>query len=296
MSDNSFKDKLITVWGLIKKYAKKTWEYIKVAKMELIVMIALFAIDLISKAVVDANIAQNSTVVLIPNFLNFTYVRNYDAAFGSDWLRVHLGIGARILFCIFAFVASTVFVIILVKNRGGHRLVRVGLAMLVAGAMGNCIDRMALGYVRDFIEFVYFGGTIFGRTSFWIFNIADAALVIGVVLVVIYYVFIYKGKEDKNIVVSDNATAKSADSTDTKIGGGVSEQSENAEDIKDDDTGVNAEGIKDVEKDESAERSEDVKDVEDAEKSENVENVNNVVNDEKDEKDEKGEKAEKGKE
>ncbi len=277
MSDNSFKDKLITVWGLIKKYAKKTWEYIKVAKMELIVMIALFAIDLISKAVVDANIAQNSTVVLIPNFLNFTYVRNYDAAFGSDWLRVHLGIGARILFCIFAFVASTVFVIILVKNRGGHRLVRVGLAMLVAGAMGNCIDRMALGYVRDFIEFVYFGGTIFGRTSFWIFNIADAALVIGVVLVVIYYVFIYKGKEDKNIVVSDNAAAKSADGADTKSDG-VSEQSENAEDVKD------------VESGEKSENTEDIKDVEDAEKSENAENVNNVVNDEK------GEKAEKGKE
>ena len=200
MPTNGFKDKLITVWGLTKKYAKKVWEYVKIAKMELIVMIALFAIDLISKSIVDANIAQNSTVVLIPNFLNFTYVRNYDAAFGSDFLRTHLGIGARILFCIFAVVASVVFVIILVKNRGGHKLVRIGLGMLVAGAMGNCIDRMALGYVRDFIEFVYFGGTIFGRSSFWIFNIADAALVIGVILVVIYYLFIYKSKDeaDKN--------------------------------------------------------------------------------------------------
>ena len=182
MPTNGFKDKLITVWGLTKKYAKKVWEYVKIAKMELIVMIALFAIDLLS------------------NSLNFTYVRNYDAAFGSDFLRTHLGIGARILFCIFAVVASVVFVIILVKNRGGHKLVRIGLGMLVAGAMGNCIDRMALGYVRDFIEFVYFGGTIFGRSSFWIFNIADAALVIGVILVVIYYLFIYKSKDeaDKN--------------------------------------------------------------------------------------------------
>ncbi len=268
MSENSFKDKLITVWDFIKKYAKKTWEYIKVAKMELIVMIALFAIDLISKSVVDANIAQNSTVVLIPNFLNFTYVRNYDAAFGSDWMRVHLGIGARIIFCIFAFVASTVFVIILVKNRGGHKLVRVGLAMLVAGAMGNCIDRMALGYVRDFIEFVYFGGTIFGRTSFWIFNIADASLVIGVILVVIYYLIIYKGKDEP----------KKVDSAETVADSSAPENTENAD--------VNSDGV--------SEQADNTEDAEDVENTDNTENAELSEKDEKDENTEKDDKENKG--
>ena len=196
MSNNGLKDKLITVWGLVKKYAKKTWEYIKIAKIELIVMIALFAIDLISKALVDSHVEQYDTVGLIPKFLNVTYVRNYDAAFGNDWMRTHLGIGARIIFCIFAVVASVVFFIMMYKNKGGHKLVRISFAMLIAGAMGNCIDRMAFGYVRDFIEFVFFGGTIFGRESFWIFNIADSSLVIGVILVVIYYLAIYKGKDD----------------------------------------------------------------------------------------------------
>lgn len=189
-------------WRTVKKYAAKVWSYLKVAKMEYIVMASLFALDLISKAIVNATTKVGDIVVLIPYFLNVHNIHNYDAAFGSEWMTNALGsMGSRILFSIFAVIASVVFIFILIRNKGGNKLLRVSFAMLVAGALGNCVDRMFLGYVRDFVEFVYFGLTIGGHDSFYVFNIADAELVIGVILVLIYFIFMYRDKpEDKKAV------------------------------------------------------------------------------------------------
>lgn len=220
---------LTRVWQAVKRYAAKVWNYLKIAKMEYIVMASLFALDLISKAIVNATTGVNQTVVLIPNFLNIHNIHNYDAAFGSEWMTNALGsMGSRILFSIFAVIASVVFIFILIRNKGGNRLLRVAFAMLVAGALGNCIDRMFLGYVRDFVEFVYFGFTIAGQDSFYVFNIADAELVIGVILVLIYFIFMYRDKpEDKKAVLVDGADgttatddgiAPSADTADTADG------------------------------------------------------------------------------
>ena len=203
---------LTRVWQAVKRYAAKVWNYLKIAKMEYIVMASLFALDLISKAIVNATTGVNQTVVLIPNFLNIHNIHNYDAAFGSEWMTNALGsMGSRILFSIFAVIASVVFIFILIRNKGGNRLLRVAFAMLVAGALGNCIDRMFLGYVRDFVEFVYFGFTIAGQDSFYVFNIADAELVIGVILVLIYFIFMYRDKpEDKKAVLVDGADGTTA--------------------------------------------------------------------------------------
>lgn len=194
-------------WRTVKRYAAKVWAYLKVAKMEYIVMVSLFALDLISKAIVNATTKVGDTVVLIPYFLNVHNIHNYDAAFGSEWMTNALGsMGSRILFSIFAVIASLVFIFILIRNKGGNRLLRVAFAMLVAGALGNCVDRMFLGYVRDFVEFVYFGLTIGGQESFYVFNIADAELVIGVILVLIYFIFMYRDKpEDKKAVAAADA-------------------------------------------------------------------------------------------
>ena len=63
-----------------------------------------------------------------------------------------------------------------------------------------------MGYVRDFIEFEYFGLTIWGRTTWYVFNIADAALVTGVIMVVIYFLFMYKdGSHKKDAVMPELA-------------------------------------------------------------------------------------------
>lgn len=196
--ERSFKSRLAVAGAFIKKLAKKVWAYLKIAKMEWLVMLGLLALDLISKQIVQATMSEWQSVTLIPKFLNIHYVYNTNAAFGADFLVKAFGkTGARVLFSVFAIAASVVFGILLVRGRKGSKLYRVSLAMLIAGALGNCVDRIFLGFVRDFIEFVYFGFTWFGRQSFYVFNFADAELVIGVVLFVVYFIFVYKDKHDE---------------------------------------------------------------------------------------------------
>lgn len=196
-----FKNKAQAVWAFIKQAAIKVFNYLKVAKMEWIVMISVFIVDLVAKSLVENFLAFDETVPMIPYFLNAHKVHNYAAAFGSSWLRGWMGdIGARIFFCVFAVAASVAFILVLIRNKGKSRVFRIAVALFVAGAMGNCIDRMALGYVRDFIEFEYFGLTIFGRKTWaYIFNIADVALVTGVLLIVFYFLFLYRDNDKKKI-------------------------------------------------------------------------------------------------
>lgn len=205
MSD--FKSNLNIVWVFVKHVASVVWKYIKAARMELIVLVGVFAFDLISKSIVENTLAYGATAVVIPNFLNIHRTHNYAAAFGSSFLKDWFGdIGARIFFCVFAVAASVAFFLLLIRNKGKSKWFRVALALFIAGAMGNCMDRMFLGYVRDFIEFEYFGLTIWGRTTWYVFNIADAALVTGVIMVVIYFLFMYKdGSHKKDAVMPELA-------------------------------------------------------------------------------------------
>ncbi|MDE6201514.1 MAG: signal peptidase II [Clostridiales bacterium] len=196
-----FKNKAQAVWAFIKRTAIRVFNYLKVAKMEWIVMISVFIVDLVAKSLVENFLAFDETVPMIPYFLNAHKVHNYSAAFGSSWLRSWMGdIGARIFFCVFAVAASVAFILVLIRNKGKSRVFRIAVALFVAGAMGNCIDRMALGYVRDFIEFEYFGLTIAGsKTWAYIFNIADVALVTGVLLIVFYFLVLYRDNDKKKI-------------------------------------------------------------------------------------------------
>lgn len=196
--NSDFKNKLKAVGAFIKKIAVTVWNYIKVAKMELIVLAGVFALDMVSKSLVNAFIPHGDTFVVIPKFLQFTNSHNYAAAFGSDFIVKWFGsTGSRIFFSVFAVAAAVAFFLVLIKNKGKSKWFRVALALFIAGAMGNCIDRMFFNYVRDFIEIVYFGLEIFGRTSWYIFNIADAALVTSVIMLVIYFLFMYRDGADK---------------------------------------------------------------------------------------------------
>lgn len=178
----------------IVKFLRAAWEYIKEARVELIVLAASILVDLVSKALVDGNMYLGQSITLIPKFLNITYIHNDAAAFGSSFgLDKLLGQqGVMIVFIVISIVAVVFFGYFMYRNRGKSMLCRVSFALIIGGAIGNLVDRMAFGYVRDFIQFEYFGLTIFGSTSFAIFNIADAALCVGVAMFAIYYIFIYK--------------------------------------------------------------------------------------------------------
>lgn len=213
----------------LEKFLKAAWDYIKQAKIELIVLFAALAVDLITKALVAANIPLGGSVTVIPNFLYFTYIHNYAAAFGSRFgLDKLFGeTGTTVFFIVLTFVAIGFFAYFMYRNREKSLVYRLAFALIIGGAIGNLVDRMAFGYVRDFVQIVYFGLTIFGQTSFAIFNIADAALCVGVAMFLVYYIFIYKEpKKDESLLAdgiaaenaADNESAKTEEPTDARNG------------------------------------------------------------------------------
>ncbi len=188
------------------RFLRAAWEYIKQARMELLILAGVLVLDLGSKAIVDAVMDEyDPPVTLIPKFLHINYIHNPAAAFGSSFgLDKVLGQkGVMILFIVISFVAVGFFSYFMYRSRGKSKFSRVAYALIIGGAIGNLVDRLAFGYVRDFIQFQYFGLTIFGSEYFAIFNFADSALCIGVVLFAVYYIFIYK--EPKKAVAETEA-------------------------------------------------------------------------------------------
>lgn len=195
MQQNSENNNDNNVVAALKKFGRAAWAYIKHARIELIVAAALLVLDLVSKALVAHNMFEGQSIQLIPNFIYFTYVRNTKAAFGSAFglEKIMSDNAIRIIFLVVTVLAVGVFCWLLYRCRKRHILMRVSLAMIIAGAIGNFIDRLVLHYVRDFVEIVFFGCDLpLLGTSFAIFNIADVGLTVGVLLFLVYFIIIYK--------------------------------------------------------------------------------------------------------
>ena len=135
------------------------------------IMFGIVALDQISKLLVVAFMLPGESVELIPGVLKFTYVRNPGMAFG--WLSDH-----RWVFMVFSVIGIGLLAFYLfryVKSPLG----RIGLSLIVGGGIGNMIDRIAYGFVVDFIDFCAFD---FWK---WVFNIADSAVCVGAALFII---------------------------------------------------------------------------------------------------------------
>ena len=130
---------------------------------------------------------------IIGDFLKLTYIENPGMAFGID-------LGGKTFFSIFSIVASIGILYYLYKARGERLPQRFALAMILGGAVGNLIDRVFYGLlfdeagffagrVVDFIDVDFFDLNIFGyHLSRWpVFNIADASVTIGVLLLVLFH-------------------------------------------------------------------------------------------------------------
>ena len=128
--------------------------------------IVLLVIDQISKLIISKYLV-NSNITLIPKFLTFTYIKNFGAAFG-------ILEGKRVFFIIITVVVSSYLVYELVKSKDKTNI--ISLTLIISGILGNFIDRVVLGYVRDFISFSIFNP---------VFNIADSFIVIGTILYII---------------------------------------------------------------------------------------------------------------
>ena len=128
--------------------------------------------DQVTKIIVDHTLSLGGSYAIIDNFFYFTYAHNTGAAWG-------MLAGKISLFLIVSVVAAIGIIYYFMKSESYQKLTRFGLVLVFGGLIGNLIDRLAFGYVRDFIDFIIFG------YNFPIFNVADMAITIGMALVIL---------------------------------------------------------------------------------------------------------------
>lgn len=148
--------------------------------IELLVVGVLVALDLITKEFIYGPLAETGTDnVIIEGFLVFSPHQNTGAAFS-----VFSGNALVLAFVsLFASILVTALQIWSIKWR--NPCLRAGIVLILAGAIGNMIDRFALGYVRDFVDLK----GIFNWVG--VFNFADSCITVGAVVVIVYLIFFY---------------------------------------------------------------------------------------------------------
>jgi len=154
---------------------------------------ALFLADQITKAIIIGPVAlqQVGQIYLLP-ILNLTWVENYGIALGM----LQAGHDAERWLLVAATTAIAAFVGFWIRKEE-NRFDVAGLGLVLGGALGNIMDRVRFGHVVDFIDF-----HIGGFRPFLVFNLADAAITIGVVLLLIRALF---AREDAAKTETDNA-------------------------------------------------------------------------------------------
>lgn len=132
-------------------------------------------LDQTSKLTVDASMQLFESIPLLPGF-NLTYVHNTGAAFS---FLSQAGGWQRWLFAGLAVVMSSIITVWLLRLQKHETLMAAALSLILGGAIGNLIDRVAYGYVIDFLDVYY-------QDWHWpAFNIADSAICIGVALMLL---------------------------------------------------------------------------------------------------------------
>ena len=143
---------------------------------------ALVALDQLVKYLVSANIPVGGSVPFLPHIMDLTYVQNTGCAFSL--LEEHTW-----LLTIISAVMSVVLGAALARGFFKHPLGKVTLSLLLAGAVGNLIDRAFYGYVIDMFRTLFM--------NFAVFNVVDICVVVGGIAAAAYYLFLYDKLEGK---------------------------------------------------------------------------------------------------
>lgn len=147
----------------------------------IILMAILIALDQVSKYIIDNNFFEGDTLEVITDFFHITYVKNRGIAFGMFQ-------GKLDIISIATVIAIIAIIYYLYKDRNKMPILeKIGFNFILAGAIGNMIDRVARGFVIDMIDFR-------GIWAF-VFNLADVWINIGVLLILLEYFFDNKKKK-----------------------------------------------------------------------------------------------------
>ena len=153
--------------------------------MTYIIAILVIIFDILSKNYIEGHESLHSFEV-IKNFFNITYVKNT----GMAWSLL----SNQTLLLTIVSVVVVIFIIYYIQTNKLNTMYRIIYGLILGGALGNLYDRIMFQYVRDFLDFYIFG------YNFPVFNIADSALTIGIIILLIQ--FIREEKHDKTKVDS----------------------------------------------------------------------------------------------
>ena len=150
-----------------------------------LLIILLVVLDQISKILISSNLALGESLNLLP-FLNFTLIHNTGIAFSifggggliSRWLLV------IVVSAILAYLLFQIY-----KKTPKHQMELMSLILIISGGLGNLVDRVFLGYVVDFVHVFY------QDYSFYVFNLADSYITVGIILYLSYFFFIERTEE-----------------------------------------------------------------------------------------------------
>lgn len=146
-------------------------------RLELGIVAVIVIADQVTKLLVVRGMALYESIPVIPGFLNLTHIRNSGVAFG---LLNSAEFAYKPLVMALVALAALVGVGLYASQLPlAHKWARGGLALILGGATGNLVDRTRQGYVVDFVD-VYWQGW-----HFWAFNVADAAITVGVGLLIL---------------------------------------------------------------------------------------------------------------
>jgi signal peptidase II len=154
---------------------------------------AFVVLDQWTKYLVDHRMLLHQSVPILPGWFELTYVRNRGAVFGflsgvDSWWRLPF-------FLTFSTVAVVLLAIFYIRSRPDQGLLRLSLALILAGAIGNVIDRLRFGYVIDFLD-------VHWRHHHWpAFNIADSAISVGICLMLLEAFL--EGRREKRAAADD---------------------------------------------------------------------------------------------
>lgn len=162
------------------------------------IFIFFIAMDQLSKSLAVNMLGQVGAVQsFIPHFIRFEYRENTGMAWG-------LLPNARVYFIIVTLILAAFLVFLLVRYRKLlPKLSKVALTVILSGAIGNLIDRIFLGYVRDFIAFDFI--------EFPVFNIADCCVTIGAVLLAVSLLLTKPGKDFIRQIDSNDKKSNKSD-------------------------------------------------------------------------------------
>ena len=150
----------------------------------LFVSVLLVFADQISKIMIRMNMTLYESIPVITNFFNITYVTNDGMAFGINFpFGIYIFSTISFIFTIFLF-----WYLWTIKDFG--IVIRTGVALIIAGAVGNLIDRIFLGEVVDFLDFMI------GDYHWYVFNFADSYVTIGMGFILYDSFFIEPKKEN----------------------------------------------------------------------------------------------------